>query len=191
MIWTPRNYQTVLPVLLLALATTTAWGASYRWTDAAGNVHYGDQPPTGVEAERMRAPPPPPLGSGETSLHATPEGSPGVVEVTPGTTDQPDHVTPGTAGRPDHVAPGESEASPSEEALKRDQQRKAQETRQNADIKRRNCQAARNNLEGLQRNKPLRINEPGSAKYRGRRVGTEEREQMTREAQKQIRENCN
>jgi hypothetical protein len=178
--WTPRNYRSVLPVLLLALATSTAWGASYRWTDAAGNVHYGDQPPTGVEAERMYAPPPPPLGSGDTPQHAAPEGSPGVTEVTPGTTAQPDNA-----------ASGASETSPSEEALKRDQQRKAQEARQNADIKRRNCQSARNNLEVLQRNKPFRIQDEGSSKRRGRRVSTEERAQMTREAQKQIRENCN
>jgi hypothetical protein len=81
--------------------------------------------------------------------------------------------------------------APSEEALKIDQQRQAQQARQNADNKRRNCQAARSNLERLQLNKPLRINEPGSSKYRGRTVGTEERKKMTRDAQKQIRENCN
>jgi len=180
----PRICPRILPVLIFALATSTSWAASYRWTDAAGDVHYGDQPPVGVTAERLQAPPPPPLTDDALPFVAAPESATGVAAVTPGTTGQPSAVPPGESGQPE-------QAAPSEEALKRDQARQAQEARQQADVKRRNCQAARSNLETLQRNKPLRLNDPGSPKSRGRRVSSEEREKMTREAQKQIRENCN
>lgn len=40
-----------------------AAGGSYRWVDAEGGVHYGDQPPSGVVATPVQPPLPP--GSGE------------------------------------------------------------------------------------------------------------------------------
>lgn len=44
--------------LAVALATGTAAQAAdvYRWTDEAGKVHYGSQPPQGVDAELVGVP---------------------------------------------------------------------------------------------------------------------------------------
>ncbi len=36
----------------------------YKWTDADGRVHFGDRPPTSVEAEPIAVVPPTSLGSG-------------------------------------------------------------------------------------------------------------------------------
>ena len=45
--------RTTLLALGLTLAVTTAQAAMYKWTDANGNVQYGQFPPTGVQAERI------------------------------------------------------------------------------------------------------------------------------------------
>ncbi len=43
-------------ILALLLATSTTYGnAIYRWTDAQGRTHYGDEPPPGQNAERIHA----------------------------------------------------------------------------------------------------------------------------------------
>ena len=41
--------------LLIALISTPATAAErvYKWTDAEGNVHFGQQPPTGTGAEAL------------------------------------------------------------------------------------------------------------------------------------------
>ncbi len=49
----------------LLLLAVNAWGAEmFKWTDAQGRTQYGQRPPPGVEAERLKrapapAPPPP------------------------------------------------------------------------------------------------------------------------------------
>jgi hypothetical protein len=48
----------LLPLLFLAVAATAASADVYRWTDAEGNVVFGDQPPEGAEAERIEVLPP-------------------------------------------------------------------------------------------------------------------------------------
>lgn len=56
----------LLPValsLLLGVGLAKA-GDIYRWTDADGRVHYGDQPPP-QGAQKVDAPPPPPLSPQE------------------------------------------------------------------------------------------------------------------------------
>jgi hypothetical protein len=45
--------------LLLTLVTTSAGATMYKWTDADGNVQYGQYPPAGSKAERMNAAPTP------------------------------------------------------------------------------------------------------------------------------------
>ncbi len=41
---------------LLTLLSTTSLAAIYKWVDAEGNVHYGQQRPANASAERMRVP---------------------------------------------------------------------------------------------------------------------------------------
>jgi len=45
--------------LLLGLFLLPAQGAMYKWKDERGVTQFGQFPPPGVEAERLRAPPPP------------------------------------------------------------------------------------------------------------------------------------
>lgn len=46
----------IVPIVLLAAlsAATQATAGVYRWTDAKGQLHFGDRPPPGVQAERLR-----------------------------------------------------------------------------------------------------------------------------------------
>lgn len=167
-----RRCCTLVPPLLLALATAASWAATYRWNDGDGNVVYGDQPPPGIAAERLGAPPPPPLPA-DPDQPPAPE------------TDQPQAADADTA-------PATSDAAaPSPQALQRDQQRRAAEARQQAEIKRKNCTAARRNLETLERNRPLRLEQSGDERVRAQRISAEERARMIREAQRQIRDSCN
>jgi transposase-like protein len=158
-----RPHRVLFACLALLTTASTAWGAAYRWTDASGNVQYGDQPPAGVQAQRMQAPPPPPL----------PQSA--------------DGATPQPAPQPGEVA--------NEEALKAQQERERIEKenaiieRKNAELKKANCAAARSNLERLKLNRPMRINQGDGT--RAKRYTAEERQAATREAQKQVRENCN
>ena len=47
-------------ILALALsAATTVVAGVYKWTDAEGNVHYGEHPPPGSEARAMKRAAPP------------------------------------------------------------------------------------------------------------------------------------
>ena len=49
-------------VLILAIGLVVSAGADagmYKWTDAQGNVHYGERPPPGMESEKMGVPPSP------------------------------------------------------------------------------------------------------------------------------------
>ena len=177
---TPRpRHATVTALavaLLLAVASTAAWSAAYRWKDADGNTVYGDQPPTGATAERLTAPPPPPLLPEPT---ATPQAE---AEAAP--------ATEGGAAAAAEGGGSESATAkqPSAEAQQVDAERRAREARQNAEAKRRNCEAARSNLATLQNPKPLRLKQEDGAT---RRVDDAERARMVRETQAKIREYCN
>lgn len=45
--------------LLLMLTAGTAGADMFKWTDADGNTEYGQYPPAGVQAERLKAAPAP------------------------------------------------------------------------------------------------------------------------------------
>ena len=45
--------------LLLVLAAGTAGADMFKWTDANGNTQYGQYPPAGVPAERLKSAPAP------------------------------------------------------------------------------------------------------------------------------------
>ena len=177
--------RTLLPALALLAATSTAWAAAYRWTDPSGNVVYGDQPPTGADAQRMQAPPPPPLVEPATEPTAQ-SATPGEIQVEPA--GQPIDMSVVEGETPDQIKARE-EALRVEQERQRVMQENAQIERRNAEIKKANCQGARNNLEMLQRNRPVRI-EQGDGN-RAKRYSAEERQAAIREAQKQVRENCN
>jgi hypothetical protein len=49
--------------LLLMLATAPAGAAMFKWTDANGNVQYGQFPPAGSQAERLKSAPPAPASA--------------------------------------------------------------------------------------------------------------------------------
>ncbi len=44
---------------LLLFIHTTSSAEVYKWTDENGQVHYGQQPPQGKQAQQIKAPPPP------------------------------------------------------------------------------------------------------------------------------------
>jgi hypothetical protein len=61
---------------VLLFAALIVWSAVasavvYKWTDAQGNVHYGDQPPNGVKAEIVEG-----LGTHISSLNGAPPPAP-------------------------------------------------------------------------------------------------------------------
>ncbi|NCF09833.1 MAG: DUF4124 domain-containing protein [Gammaproteobacteria bacterium] len=181
-----RPHRVLFACLALLTTASTAWGAAYRWTDASGNVQYGDQPPAGVQAQRMQAPPPPPLPQSADGATPQPAPQPGEVIVEPAS--QPVDVTGVQIDKPE-------QAQANEEALKAQQERERIEKenaiieRKNAELKKANCAAARSNLERLKLNRPMRINQGDGT--RAKRYTAEERQAATREAQKQVRENCN
>jgi len=43
-----------LILVMLILAPVSGWGEIYRWTDASGQVHYGEQPGPGAEAIEVK-----------------------------------------------------------------------------------------------------------------------------------------
>jgi Domain of unknown function (DUF4124) len=57
----------VLLCTVLIAWSAIAFAVVYKWTDAQGNVHYGDQPPDGVQAEIVEG-----LGNHISSLNAAP-----------------------------------------------------------------------------------------------------------------------
>lgn len=55
--------------MLAALALNgAASGGAYRWVDAQGGVHYGDQPPSGAVTESVQPPLPPGAGEEQKEL---------------------------------------------------------------------------------------------------------------------------
>ncbi len=47
--------------VILLLSATPLYAGMYKWVDENGVTHYSATPPAGQQAERMRAPPPPPV----------------------------------------------------------------------------------------------------------------------------------
>lgn len=57
--------STMVAVALSAAAS----GGTYRWVDAQGGIHFGDQPPAGVAVEPVQPPLPPGAGEEQKALH--------------------------------------------------------------------------------------------------------------------------
>lgn len=59
------RHTTVFSIFLL-LAMNPASAAMFKWTDANGNVQYGQHPPAGANAEYLKAAPEPKAGAQAT-----------------------------------------------------------------------------------------------------------------------------
>ncbi len=46
----------LISLILFAFLSSSAWAGTYKWTDAEGNVHYGDQPPTDMQTDEIKVP---------------------------------------------------------------------------------------------------------------------------------------
>jgi Domain of unknown function (DUF4124) len=55
-------------LLLLLLASAPAGADMFKWTDAGGNIQYGQHPPPGVPAERLKSAPAPQSAPAPKSL---------------------------------------------------------------------------------------------------------------------------
>jgi hypothetical protein len=53
------RHTTVFSTLLLIAVMSPASAAMFKWTDANGNVQYGEHPPAGTGAEHIKAAPAP------------------------------------------------------------------------------------------------------------------------------------
>jgi len=47
------NIMNVLLIASLLLLTNNAYSAIYKWTDAQGNVHFGDKIPGNQQADKL------------------------------------------------------------------------------------------------------------------------------------------
>ena len=78
---------------LLASASLNA-GSIHKWTDADGNVFYGDTPPVSAKTEGVRV-----QSAPSNPGKALPRlSSPGSTDASPGSTDAAESDTPATAG---------------------------------------------------------------------------------------------
>ena len=112
----------------VSLFCTAALAQQYKWVDSNGRVQYGDTPPPGAKATRLRPPPP---GSAPAA---------------------PAAAAPAAAGKKDD---GKKPLTPEEAFQKRQKdaaeaEQKAQKAAAEAETKRSNCEAAQSQVRGLQ-----------------------------------------
>jgi hypothetical protein len=74
----------VLVCAALIVWSAVASAVVYKWTDAQGNVHYGDQPPDGVPAQIVEG-----LGYHVSSLNGAPASAPARPAAPPGAAGAP------------------------------------------------------------------------------------------------------
>lgn len=58
--------KTLFVVLILACVSAVAMGQVYKWTDAKGQVHFGDKPPV-TGAEKLAVPSEPSMGDAKAA----------------------------------------------------------------------------------------------------------------------------
>ena len=114
-------------IILMLAVTASANGAGvYKWTDAQGNIHYGERPPPGREAESMEVDKAPiPREEAEIELEKL-------------------NIKAGLEPMRDGDESASQKQVPDQEAKTEDVQRR-----------RRNCQIARENLARLERYRRL------------------------------------
>jgi len=116
--------RTFLLLVVLGFALGFANGAlaqQFRWVDKDGRVQYGDTPPPGVKATRLK---PPPAGTASA---------------------------PSSAAKKDAEKPLSPEAAFRKRQQEKDaEDRKASQASADADLKRQNCEAAQGALRTIQ-----------------------------------------
>lgn len=90
-----------LLALALIILTVPVWADTYKWTDAEGNVHYSDNPPSDVDAQPVTMP----------KLNRM---TPPAAKPTPPKADKR-YQTPGS-GSPKHVYQGLAISQPADQA---------------------------------------------------------------------------
>ena len=113
--------RTLLLLLIGFAAASTALAQQFRWVDKDGRVQYGDVPPPGVKATRLRPPPPGPASAPSSAAKKDGEKA----------------LSPDAAFRKRQQ---EREAA----------DRKAAQASAEADLKRQNCESAQAQLRGIQ-----------------------------------------
>ena len=151
-------------LILLMLASTTAFAALSKWVDADGKVHYSDQPPpANVKAKTLRV----------TPEAAAPVSASGVAAASA-------PVAPKT------IAEREAELRKAQQAKKEAADMAAQKQAEAAAIKE-NCIAARKNLSILQEGmRMVEIDAKGERSY----LDDEQRRQRIEKAQQEIKAYC-
>ena len=153
-------------LLLSAVAcafATVAMAQQYKWTDKDGRTQYGDNPPPGVKATRIKGPSgpsSPPPSAPAASKDVGKDGKP---------------LTPEQAFR--------KRQQEAEEAAKKDADKQAQ-----AEAKRKNCESAQASLRQLESGQRIgQVNAQGERTY----MEDDQRARATQNAQKSVADWCN
>ncbi|AUN96432.1 DUF4124 domain-containing protein [Pseudazoarcus pumilus] len=150
------------PALVLAfgaLIAATAHAQVYKWRDADGRLHFGDQPPPGVTATQMRGGPARAPAAAEITDEASVEDE---------TSDDAQAATAPPPAAPQESATTQPSAAEAAEAMRAERE-KAQAAKAQAAAEREreqmlaeNCQRARNQLTALEGGQRIaRFNEKG------------------------------
>jgi hypothetical protein len=111
--------RTLLFIVAMGLATAVS-AQQFKWVDKDGRLQYGDVPPPGVKAQRLR---PPPAGSSPS---------------------------PSSAAKKGEKALSPEQAFQKRQKDAKEQEEKAAKDRADADIRRANCEAAQASLRQIQ-----------------------------------------
>ncbi|MDP2695380.1 MAG: DUF4124 domain-containing protein [Gallionella sp.] len=151
-------------LILLMLASTTAFAALSKWVDADGKVHYSDQPPpANVKAKTLRV----------TPEATAPVSASGVAAASA-------PVAPKT------IAEREAELKKAQQAKKEAADKAAQEQAR-IDAEKADCAAAQQNLRALQEGmRMVEIDAKGERSY----LDDEQRRQRIEKAQQEIKAYC-
>ena len=151
-------------LILLMLASTTAFAGLSKWVDADGKVHYSDQPPpANVKAKILRV----------TSEVAAPVSASGVAAAS----------APAASKT---IAEREAELKKAQQAKKEAADKAAQEQAR-IDAEKANCAAVQQNLRALQEGvRMVEIDAKGERSY----LDDEQRRQRIEKAQQDIKTYC-
>lgn len=145
---------------LLVAGVALAAGEVYRWVDESGVVHFGSQPPPGIEATRVNVPKPPPAPPAPATTEA---------------------AGPGTAEEPE-----EEELSYAQARRKERADRRAERTEERAELDRQ-CAAARQRVEWVEPGpRVLVTGDDGEP----RRLTDGERDEILNDAKAFLADNC-
>jgi len=155
---------------LAAAAIGTAQAQAYRWVDKNGHVEYGDTPPSGTKATRLRGVAPAPAQPGASSAETA-------------------------SGKGDAKNPQNGPLTPAQQELKfrremkaaQDAAAKADRERKAAEEKKENCQNAQQALRTLQSGQRIARTDSKGERYF---ISDTERAQETARAQRAVSQWC-